>query len=152
QVPKYLASTQLSTGFTMTDQVHLKEEWFSPRDADIKFSNLLSSMHSGAPTNFLSYRLLLHDLDPTNVPFHRPAADKFQATPDEISYVKDLVTEMLAGMLPLSTSSPGYSQIRKFLTAYNYDYLAIKSSMSIYRIPNTDYIQVDYISDNPQLS
>lgn len=152
QVARYKASTQLSTGFTMNDQVHLKEEWFNPRDADIKFSNLFSSMNSGAATNFLSYRLLLHDLDEKETPFHRPDPEKFQTTVDEINHVRDLVTIMLRTLTPLSTSSPGYSEIQKFLLAYNYDYLAIKSNLSFYRIPNTDFIQVDYVSDHPQLS
>lgn len=152
QVKKYRASTQLSTGFTMNDQVHLKEEWFNPRDADIKFSNLLSSMNAGAPTNFVQYRLLLHDLSDQESPFHQPDPEKLQTDNEEIKYVKDLVTGMLDSLKPLSTSSPGYPVIRKFLMAYDYDYLVVRSNLTIYRIPNTDFIQVDYVSDSPHLS
>jgi uncharacterized protein involved in exopolysaccharide biosynthesis/Mrp family chromosome partitioning ATPase len=152
QVHKYKASTQLSTGFTMNDQVHLKEDWFNPRDADIKFSNLLNSMNAGAAANFVQYRLLLHELDEKETPFHQPDPEKFQTDSDEINEVRELVTKMLEGLMPLSTSSPGYPIIRKFLIAYNYDYLGIRSSLFINRIPNTDFIQVDYVSDNPQLS
>ncbi len=152
QVPKYRASTQLSTGFTMNDQVRLKEEFFNPMEADMKFSNLLNSMNAGAPTNFVQYRLLLHDLDEKNIPFKRPDPEEFQTDLEEISYVKNLVRNMLDSLTPLSTSSPGYPTIRKFLTSYNYDYLVIKSSLSMYRVPNTDFIQVDYVSDNAQLS
>ncbi|MBX2966262.1 MAG: hypothetical protein KF845_08970 [Cyclobacteriaceae bacterium] len=152
QVARYKASTQLSTGFTMNDQVHLKEEWFNPRDADIKFSNLFSSMNSGAATNFLSYRLLLHDLDENEIPFHKPDPEKFRTTVEEVNHVRNLVSEMLRSHAPLSTSSPGYAEIRKFLMAYDYDYMAIKSNLTIYRIPNTDFIQVDYVSDHSQLS
>lgn len=152
QVQKYRASTQMSTGFTMNDQVHLKEEWFNPRDADIKFSNILSSMNAGAPTNFVQYRLLLHELDGKEEPFHQPDPEKLQTDTDEIKYVKDLVTGMLDSLKPLSTSSPGYPVIRKFLMAYNYDYLVVRANLTIYRIPNTDFIQVDYVSDSPHLS
>lgn len=146
-----MASTQLSTGFTMNDQVQLTDEFFNPRDADIKFSNLFSSMNAGAPANFVSYRLLLHDLDESKVPFHQPDPEKFQFTVDEINYVRNLVSAKLDSLLPLSTSSPGYPIIRKFMMAYRYDYTDIKSSLSMTRIPNTDYIQVDYISDHPEL-
>lgn len=152
QVQKYKASTQMSTGFTMNDQVHLKEEWFNPRDADIKFNNLLSSMNAGAPTNFVQYRLLLHELEGKEEPFHQPDPQKLQTDNDEINYVKDLVKVMLDSLKPLSTSSPGYPVIRKFLIAYNYDYLVVRANLVIYRIPNTDFIQVDYVSDNPHLS
>lgn len=152
QAQKYRASTQMSTGFTMNDQVHLREEWFNPRDADIKFNNLLSSMNAGAPTNFVQYRLLLHELDEREVPFHQLDPEKLQADYEEIRYVRGMVKAMLDSLTPLSTSSPGYPIINKFLIAYNYDYLVIKSSLNVYRIPNTDFIQVDYVSDNPQLS
>lgn len=152
QVQKYRASTQMSTGFTMNDQVHLKEEWFNPRDADIKFSNLLSSMNAGAPKNFVQYRLLLHDLDEKETPFHQPDLEKLETDSEEIGYVKNLVKTMLDSLKPLATSSPGYPVIRKFMMAYNYDYLDIQSNLTIYRIPNTDFIQVDYVSDNPHLS
>jgi len=152
QVDRYMASTQLSTGYTMNDQVQLTEEYFNPRDADIKFSNLFSSMYAGAPANFVSYRLLLHDLDESKVPFHQPDPEKFQSTIDEVNYVRNLVSTKLDSLLPLSTSSTGYPVIRKFMMAYGYDYPDIKSSLSMKRIPNTDFIQVDYISDHPELS
>ncbi|MBX2955414.1 MAG: hypothetical protein KF846_04625 [Cyclobacteriaceae bacterium] len=149
---RYLASTQLSTGFTFNDQVHLKEQWFNPHDAEIKFSNLLSSMNAGAPSNFLSYRLLLHDLDERNTPYNKPDPEKFQTTIEEIDNVRKLVFAMLDSLQPLVTTSPGYPLIRKFLMAYKCDYLTIRPNLSIYRIPNTDFIQVDYLSNDPQLS
>ena len=61
---KYVSKAQLATGFTIHDQVQLTEEKFNSREADIKFSNLMSSMNSGLAVNLTSYRLLLHDLDP----------------------------------------------------------------------------------------
>src|SRR5687768_9488544 len=78
----YVSKAQLATGFTMNDQVQLTEEKFNSREADIKFSNLISSMNSGLALNLASYRLLLHDLDPKNVPFHRPDPSEFRATPE----------------------------------------------------------------------
>ena len=66
----YVSRAQLATGFTIQDQVQLTEEKFNSREADIKFSNLMSSMNSGLAVNLTSYRLLLHDLDPKQVPFH----------------------------------------------------------------------------------
>src|SRR5687768_8483780 len=73
----YVSKAQLATGFTMNDQVQLTEEKFNSREADIKFSNLISTMNSGLSVNLTSYRLLLHDLDPKNAPFHRPDPEKF---------------------------------------------------------------------------
>src|SRR5690554_530709 len=78
----YVSKAQLATGFTIQDQVTLTEEKFNSREADIKFSNLMSSMNSGLAINLTSFRLLLHDLDPENIPFHRPDPGTFRPTPD----------------------------------------------------------------------
>src|SRR5690349_18724257 len=74
----YVSKAQLATGYTISDQVQLTEEKFNSRDADIKFSNLMSTMDAGLSVNLTSYRLLLHDLDPKNVPFHHPDPSTFR--------------------------------------------------------------------------
>jgi len=112
----------------------------------------LNSMNAGAPANFVSYRLLLHDLDDTQVPFRRPDSEKFKITDIEIENIKSLVRVKLDNHLSLSTSSPDYESIRRMLVAYGYDFTSIKSGLYIKRIPNTDFIQVDFVSDNPELS
>jgi hypothetical protein len=68
----YKAKAQLSTGFTLNDQVQITEEKFNSRDADVKFSNLMNAMNSGLSVNLTSYRLLLHDLDSKLVLFTGP--------------------------------------------------------------------------------
>lgn len=152
QIDLYKASTQLSTGFTINDQVQLTDERFNPRDADLKFSNLLSSMNSGAPVNFVSYRLLIHDLDSANPSFHKLDINGFRTSAEEIDYVLKVVSNRLETLTPLATSDPDYEIIRKFLTAYGYDFGSIKNGLTIKRVPNTDFIQVDFVSDNPELS
>src|SRR5690606_18614969 len=62
-VDMYKASSQISTGFTQNYEVSLTDEKFNVRDADVKFSNLLSSMNSALPVNLVIFRLLLHDLE-----------------------------------------------------------------------------------------
>ena len=100
----YISKAQLATGFTINDQVQLTEEKFNSREADIKFSNLISSMNSGLSVNLTSYRLLLHDLDPANVPFHRPELEGFNPTPEEIKKVRDVVSDKLKRFSPLTST------------------------------------------------
>lgn len=148
----YLSRAQLATGFTINDQVQLTEEKFNSRDADIKFSNLMSAMNSGLAVNLTSYRLLLHDLDPANVPFHRPDRDEFSPTQEEINRVREVLTEKLSRFEPLTSTDPYFSLIDEFLIAYEYNYNDIKDNMTIERIPNTDYIDVIVTADNARLS
>jgi succinoglycan biosynthesis transport protein ExoP len=148
----YVSKAQLATGFTIHDQVQLTEEKFNSREADIKFSNLMSSMNSGLSVNLTSYRLLLHDLDPENVPFHRPDPEEFTATPEEVERVRETVSAKLATFSPLASSDPEFDLINKFLEAYGYNYNHIKDNLTIDRIPNTDYIEVYMAADKPDLA
>jgi polysaccharide biosynthesis transport protein len=97
----YVASAQLSTGYTQSDQIGLTNERFNSKDADIKFNNLLNSMNSGAPVNFISYRLLLHDLDSLNIPFHSPDKEKFKTNAAEIKAVIARIKVNLVNLKPL---------------------------------------------------
>jgi succinoglycan biosynthesis transport protein ExoP len=148
----YVSKAQLATGFTIHDQVQLTEEKFNSREADIKFSNLMSSMNSGLSVNLTSYRLILHDLDPKNVPFHRPDPEEFTSTPEEVKRVREIVSAKLATFSPLASSDPEFELINKFLEAYGYNYNDIKDNLTIDRIPNTDYIEVYMAADKPGLA
>jgi succinoglycan biosynthesis transport protein ExoP len=148
----YVSKAQLATGFTIHDQVQLTEEKFNSREADIKFSNLISAMNSGLSVNLTSYRLLLHDLDPKNVPFHRPDPESFTTNPQEIQKVRESVAKKLGKFSPLASNDPEFNVINKFLEGYDYSYPDIKDNLAIERIPNTDYIEVYMAADKPELA
>jgi polysaccharide biosynthesis transport protein len=148
----YKAAAQLSTGFTTNDQVHLSDEKFNLRDADVRFSNLLNSMNSSLAVNLLSYKLLLHDLSPSEVPYHRPDPETFYSTQKEKEQVREMLTKRLAEMQPLVSSDKDYPIIKKYLEGYGYGFTGVKESLVITRIPNTDFIQVEFYSDKAGLS
>ena len=148
----YVSKAQLATGFTINDQVQLTEEKFNSREADIKFSNLISSMNSGLAVNLTSYRLLLHDLDLANVPFHRPDPGTFKPTKEEITKVREIVSKKLEKFSPLTSTDPEFELINGFLNAYAYNYNDIKDNLTIERIPNTDFIDVYVSADKSGLS
>ena len=148
----YVSKAQLATGFTIHDQVQLTEERFNMREADIKFSNLMSAMNSGLSVNLTSYRLLLHDLDPENVPYHRPDPEEFTTNADEIQRVREVVSKKLENFSALSSTDPEFDLINKFLVAYGYNYNDVKDNLTIDRIANTDYIEVYMAADKPGLA
>jgi succinoglycan biosynthesis transport protein ExoP len=151
-VPSYKSVSQISTGFTINDQVHLTDEKFNLRDADMRFSNLLNSMNSGIAANLLSYRLLLHDLNPVEVPFHRPDPQTFFTTQKEKEHVRQLIKEKLDSLKPMSSSEPEYQLIKKYFEAYHYSFTEVKDALAISRVPNTDYVQVEYSGDKARLA
>lgn len=148
EIDYFRSKAQIATGFTINDQVQLTDEKFNMRDADVKFSNLLNSMTSAIPANLVVFRLLQHDLE-SGTPFRTPS---FNATAEEIQTVKAFVKKKLETFTPLSPTDPEFELVRRFLNAYHYTYTTIKESMTIARVPNTDNVQVDFISDDPNIS
>ncbi len=112
----------------------------------------MSSMNSGLAVNLTSYRLLLHDLDPKQVPFHRPDPEQFTTTPQEIENVRNALITKLRTFSPLSSADPEYLLVSKFFSAYGYAYNDVKDNLSIDRMPNTDYIEVYMAADKPGLA
>jgi polysaccharide biosynthesis transport protein len=149
QIDYYRSITRISTGFTMVDQVQITDEKFNLRDADVKFSNLLQTMNEAIPANLVAYRLVLHDLE-SEEPYRNPV--NFNPSPEETERIKTFFKAKLKSFSPLSTSDPEYNLARKFLTAYKYSYTDIRHSMSISRVQNTDFVQIDFLSDNPKVS
>lgn len=149
QIEYYRSITRMSTGFTMNDQVQLTDEKFNLREAEVKFNNLLQTMNEAIPANLVAYRLVLHDLE-SDQPFRDPA--NFNPSSEEVERITTFFKTKLKNFSPLSTSDPEYNLARKFLSAYRYSYTDIRQSMTVSRVQNTDFIQVDFVSDDPHVS
>jgi polysaccharide biosynthesis transport protein len=149
QIEYYRSIARMSTGFTVNDQVQITDEKFNLRDADVKFSNLLQSMNEAIPANLVAFRLILHDLE-SGEPYRHPS--NFNPSTEEIDNIRKFFNEKLKQFSPLSTADPEYNLARKFLTAYGYSYTDVHNGLSISRVPNTDFVQVDFLSDDPHVS
>lgn len=149
QVEYYRSKARIATGFTVNDQVQLTDEKFNLRDADVKFSNLLQSMKEAIPANLVAYRLMLHDLE-SDEPFRRP--QNFNPAPETVEEMKAFFKRKLQTFSPLSTTDPEYNVARKFLSAYGYNYTSIAKGLEIGRVQNTDFVQIDFLSDNRDVS
>ena len=152
---RYRAISQIATGFTTNEGISVTNERFTnQRDMDLNFSNLLNTLNSGNMTNLLSYRLTLHDVQDPSHAFRRPNAEsRLSPSVEEIKFVIKHLEERLAEKTPspLSVGTDGDALIR-FMEAYGYGYNPTKASLKISRVPNTDFIQIEYVSENPTLS
>jgi polysaccharide biosynthesis transport protein len=148
-VDKYRAYSQVATGFTQNEQVSITDEKFNPRDADVKFSNLLNTMNSAIPVNLVIYRLMLHDLE-SDTPFRNPV--NFNPAKEDVEKVKAYMKKKLADFSPISTSDEEYNLVKKFLAAYQYNYTNVKEGIYIWRVLNTDNVQIDFTTTDPDVS
>ncbi|MBL7872726.1 MAG: AAA family ATPase [Cyclobacteriaceae bacterium] len=152
-VNQYRASAQIATGFTTNEAIRVSDERASPRDTELSFNNMLTSMNSGICSNLVSYRLILHDLDSTEDSFRERSSDeKLRLTPEEEAISIETFKRKLNRLELLTLDDENASILLKALDVYGYGYQFVKGSLRTYRVPNTDFIQVEFISENPALS
>lgn len=177
---KYKSVAQISTGYTQAEKLSLTDEELNLPQSEVKFSNLLALMNSPTSINLLSYRLLLHDLDSLESRFRTPdggtinkpvtAADEVTTsikklisagsrkeeaivyTEEDIAQLKEVIRRKLNNLLPLESDDPYFEQIRNLYLEFDYGFKDVKESMAIFRLPNTDFIQVEFTSENKELS
>lgn len=152
QIDHYQAEAQISTGFATPDQIQLTSDRFNPYNADLKFSNLLTLMSSGIVYNLLSYRLVLHDLSDSNVPFRQIDSVSFSSLLSDKERVRQEFKRKHLAFSPLVTSDSLFTEMRKYLGAYGYGFGNLQGSISVGRLEKTDYVRVQYTSNNADLA
>jgi Mrp family chromosome partitioning ATPase/uncharacterized protein involved in exopolysaccharide biosynthesis len=151
---KFRSSSRISTGFAIKEVVSVNEE-FDPWAAETKFENAIEEFQTPQVLNLLGYNLILHDLSqPTNC--FRALGEQQKQTAAfksvNIETAKKLFQSKLDSLQILSPYNPEEKKLIDFQKLYGYDYKSIKNNIAIYRVQRTDYLQIDFLSENPELS
>ena len=158
----YKSYTTITTNILGQEGLNPNENnpWLMEYLVKMGFENIKEFIKSRSNINFLSFRLLLHDLTAdsliTGAPFRR-IADMDQ--PD-LEYTEDQINQFLSKLrlklelLEFTFDSPAEDKMFKDLasTLY-YDYESIlKYNFVADRVGDTDNIRVEFESENPLLS
>lgn len=154
EAKKYRSLAQISTGFTISDEIKVNDENFSFYEADVKFNNAIVTFESPTVISLLSYSLILHDLKSPE-PF-RQLTQEQKNSPIYAAIDKNRAISTfeykLESMSMLTSFKPDEKALLEFLALYRYDYQTLSHAVAVYRLERTDYIQIDYTSENPELS
>lgn len=150
----YRSTAQLATGITDEQAITLGDNasvnnYFSTEN---KFSNLIENIKSRQVISLLSYRLVLHDLE-NHAPFRKPDGDIREKISSQFpEQAKKIFGNKLDSVKILSSSEEADLIYLDFLKALQYDHHSLMEDLIIYRIPSTDYIKLEFLSENPKLS
>ena len=145
---KFKSSAQLATGFTTEETVRMTDEKFNRVRSDLQFFNLIEKINSEAVISLVSYNLILHDLK-SDTPF--------KILDDSIGIPKERAIEIYQNKLDslqlLSSYDREEIRLIEFLRSNGYSSFWLKESgLGIRRVGNTDFITINYTSENPRLS
>ena len=151
---RYRSTAQIATGFTTDDAVKLSDAPATPFDVSTNFTNVIESMNSVPVLSLVSYRLVIHDLEDKK-PFRVFDDSKERdIIIDEKTMTKalGLFKERLKDIKTLNLFDTQDQMLYAILKGYGYDAETISKDLRIRRLDNSDFISVDYVSENPFLS
>jgi uncharacterized protein involved in exopolysaccharide biosynthesis/Mrp family chromosome partitioning ATPase len=149
---KYAAHARIATGVTDGSQQTLSSGAF---DGEVKvnqeFNNLIQMMQLKKIVDQVSYQLMLHDLQ-SKTPFRPLSTEAQQLSPSAKAAAIAVFTKKYQDMEALSLFNPAENSLNKLLQSMKYDDVSLRKLLNIYRLNNSDFIDLTYESANPQLS
>ena len=159
--PSYKAKAIVETGIINRPSLDLKQEniYVQQFIIDSGFSILIQRFLNRTSMKILTYRLLLHDLvakQSEESPFRNPDLIDEEKQPlftdKEIAKATAMLINKQDSILIYSFNTKEEALIKKLAEAYKYDRDAISKKLVVKRVDNTDYVSVEFESENPQLS
>lgn len=151
---KYKSTAQIATGFTTDDAVKLDDGSANPFEISTNFTNIIESMNSIPVQSLVSYRLIIHDLE-SDEPFRRfkaPKDSEIKIDQTALLNSKAEFQERLKNFKPLNSSDEKDRILFEILKGYEYDHESLVKKLWIRRVSTSDFISVDFTSENPFLS
>ena len=152
---EYISTAQYSTGFSQTQKVSLQlTEIFDVNQIDFRINNVIETFKSPIVIAMVSYDLMLHDLD-SQYPFRHldfKVKGDSSFTKADLPKARLILRDRLNNLKLLSTYDPQDKMVWDLLNLYDYDEESILKKLAVDRVPKTDYINVSFSSENPELS
>lgn len=148
----YKAEAQIITGIIdASPQIPVTEgDHIQDSRIDQTFTNMAEVMQSKSMVNLVSYKTILHDL--TSKPFKERSAVLQKLNDEDIKSAVETFNEKYTKRESLNLRDAYQIRLYNLLRSMEYDDLSLKSSLSVYRLGNTDFINVEYSSVSPELS
>lgn len=157
---KYKSSTVISTGITAQNSIRVDKDnpFVQEFEIENKFVNMIEYMKSRPAVAVLTKSLMLHDLKPdqNGVAFRHLNINKLNISKQELdNYLVSIETKG-DSILNHSTFSDQDIQnqrtARTLEKALGYDYETLYEKLEIKRVPKSDYVSIDFVSEDPKLS
>lgn len=147
----YTSTSQLATGIVDPTQQVLSTE--QPQESKIsqEFSNLVQMMRSTKILDQVSYQLILHDLT-SNRPFRKPSELLEDLNPDARKHAVRVYRDLYEKRQSLSLFDRDQNGLNKVIESMRYDDQSLLKTLSIYRLENSDFINIQFDAENPELT
>ena len=153
QASKYASKAKLATGIVDQTQKVLNDGGADEQESKIsqEFSNLIEMLRSKKVLDQVSYKLVLHDLKAKN-PYVKPSPLFKQLNAKARQHAIQVFTDLYNRREALSLYNPDQNGLNKLLISLHYDDQSLLNNFTIFRVQNSDYIEVQLESESAELS
>lgn len=148
----YSSQAKLATGIVDKTQKSLYDV-VGTQESEInqEFANLIEMLRSKRLLDQVGYKLMLHDLT-SNKPFRKPSELMGTLNNDAKKHAIESYTSFYKKRQALSLFDPDQNGLNKLMVSMKYDDQSLLNKLQVYRIQNSDYINVQFDSENAELS
>lgn len=153
QPNSYLSQAKIATGIVDQTQRSISDIGGNAQESEInqEFANLVQMLRSKRMLDQVAYKLMIHDLT-SSKPFREPSKLVKTLNADARKHAVEVYTSLYRKRQALALSDPDQNGLNKLLTSMNYDDKSLLDKLLVYRLQNSDYISVEFNSENPELS
>ena len=122
------------------------------------FSNKIQNMTSPTTISLLTRKLLMHDLDGDDSRFRILASIEEEENGPSVDletierFCYQMNENLKLNLHPKEADRKHKEVFRKLSNAFEYDHESLMENMEIKRVGDTDFISVEFMSENPELS
>ncbi|WP_158996207.1 Wzz/FepE/Etk N-terminal domain-containing protein [Mucilaginibacter sp. L196] len=148
----YTSQTQIATGLVDKTQVTLGDNTTAAESQVAQdFDNLIEILRSKRITEQVSYQLMIHDLT-SQTPFRPPSKLLLQLNQSAREHALAVYTDYYNRRKELSLFNPDQNGLHSLLLSMKYDDESLLKNLNIYRAQSSDFIDIEYNDDDPQLT
>ncbi|HZY81978.1 MAG TPA: Wzz/FepE/Etk N-terminal domain-containing protein [Cyclobacteriaceae bacterium] len=154
---KYKSNAQLATGLTVSDELIGNAKYLNPYEVQVTFNNLIETIKSRSVMGQLAYRLMIHDLKDSTNAYRHPGNKKLVEKLGSDVYTRypryiSILQQHADSIALLNPNDPSEKEVLTLIDLFGYDYETIQKELLIYRLNQSDFIEITYSSEKAQLS
>ncbi|KAA0993788.1 GumC family protein [Dyadobacter aurulentus] len=151
---QYKSQGSIATGLVdKTEQGLMNSGTEQDFEISRKFDNIIQMMSQKRVLGQVSYQLLLHDLKAVATDDFAEASKELQAFDQNTrSRAIAVLLQKYRTQQELSSSNPFERKLQKILADMQYDAESLGKKLTIFRLSNSDFINIEYEARNPAMA
>ncbi len=155
---QYASQSRLSVGLTAGSQtMQLAQQLFGGDNMgeskiNQTFSNVTQTMQLKIVYDQVSYQLMLHDLTAPELPFRPPSKLLASLNEEARKHAVEVYTRLYNTRQPLNLADHDQDGLNEVINSMKYDFESLRDKVKVYRVENSDFIDVSAEAENSALS